>query len=134
MAELEQALHDILAADANVAAVIGTRIYPDTLPPKALLPAVTYSRVSALRVSALAADTGLVWPARMQISCWAGSKLALLDLVTKVRHALQRLAPGIYSAVSIDAVFLAAEGPDLYEPDALLYQRPLDFTVAYTEV
>lgn len=131
MAELELAVYDRLRADAAVSALVGTRIHPNVLPAGSTLPAITYFRVSATRVGALGADSGLA-QARMQVSCWASTNLGMTALAKAVRDALKRLAPGAYSGVTIEAIF-QDDGPDIYEPDSQTYQRPLDFLVWFQE-
>lgn len=133
MADLEEALRDVLVGTPAVTAIVGTdpgsRIYPLTRPPKSALPALTYGRVSTTRISSFASDTGLL-RARIQVSVWAETMAAVWDLATVVIAALKRLTGSVGSpAVAIDTVLLVNEGPDIYEPDASLYQRPLDFEV-----
>ncbi len=70
---IEDAIKAVLLADADVAAIAGSRVWPMKLPQSATLPAVVYQRVSTTRE-----DFGLRGPvgptrSRVQLSCWAAT-------------------------------------------------------------
>jgi len=82
-----EALYSILSNDAEVAALISTRIYPNLLPESATLPALTYQELTALRQYVLTGPVGMV-RFRFQINCWASTYASADELSIEVRKAL----------------------------------------------
>lgn len=132
---IETELYTRLTTHAGLSALIGTRAYPLHLPQKPTLPAVTYARVSATRVSAMGADTGLVRP-RFQIDVWAekyitqGAKTGAREVAEQVRAALQRWSTASGTIVQ-DTYFL--NEVELFEPDTETWHIALDFEINYEE-
>ena len=132
---IETELYTRLTTHAGLSALIGTRAYPLHLPQKPTLPAVTYHRVSAIRVSAMGADTGLVRP-RFQIDVWAeeyitqGATTGAREVAEQVRAALQRWSTSSGTIVQ-DSYFL--NEVELFEPDTELVHIALDFEINYEE-
>lgn len=77
----------ILQNDANVSALVSTRIYPLRMPQGGSLPSVVYQRVSTDPVVSLDGDSNLD-NVRVQFTCWATSYSGALDLAGKVRDAI----------------------------------------------
>ena len=81
---IEQALQVYLKADADVAALVSTRVYPALAPQDAALPYITYERVSTQRLMTHDGQNGLIGP-RIQIDCWASTYGGAKTLADKVR-------------------------------------------------
>lgn len=131
MARLEAAIYSILSNDANVIAIVSTRIYPLLLPQDADLPALTYSRISTERESAFMTDPGLS-TARIQIDVWAETVADMMNLSEKVRAALHRYTPGTAGGCQIVESHIDNE-ISLYEPDTEVYHMVIDFMILHVE-
>lgn len=77
-----------LAADATVAGLVGTAIYGDDVPQDAAPPFVALQLISAPRQYVLAGSTGHARP-RVQVDCWAATKLAAIEIADAVTAALE---------------------------------------------
>lgn len=116
-------IHRRLAQDGAVVDLIGTRIYPLFLPQNGLLPAVTYIRISGVRVGSLS-GAGPLSNQVFQIDCWAKSYGAAMELGAAVR-----------AAMTDNAVFrcLPVGERDAYEPDTEIYHYSIDYSLWYAE-
>ena len=56
----------------DVVSLVGTRVYPLKLPAQAVMPAITYQRISGPKPIATQADEGPTH-ARIRINCWAST-------------------------------------------------------------
>lgn len=127
---IEESLFTRLSTHAGLSALVSARIYPLILPQKPTLPAVTYTRVSGERVSAMGADTVIARP-RFQVSCFASTYASARAVAAQVRAALQRWR-GTVGGVVIQDSFIESE-IDLYEDDTKLYHTALDFEIIHEE-
>ena len=121
----EQAIFDQLTAIP----ALGGRVYPLKLPQNVLYPAVSYQRISGLRISAFKRDATPV-DATIQVDIYGEHGKgyeAFESIVQSVRAALQRQASG--NAIDM---FLTAERDD-YEEDTELYRKAYDVRVWYRE-
>ena len=122
---------------AGLSALVSDRIYPVTMPQEVEMPAVSYRRVSAERISAMGVDTGLV-RARFQVDCWSGEHsdgtVGTFDeakaVAKQVRLALQRWRNT--SGTVVQDTFMKGE-QDLHEHDTKTYHAALDFEIIYEE-
>lgn len=126
---VESVLFDRLTDFPALQALVSTRVYPVVLKQKTTLPALSYSRVSAERASAMGVDTGNV-RARFQVDVWASSYASARDVTEQVRLALERYR-NIIGTVIEDIYFL--NDVDLYEDETSIYHVALDFEVNYKE-
>lgn len=134
MSELEPAVVAHLKAYAGLSALVGSRIYPLTMPQDATLPCVTYQRVSGIRHSAMGQDTGLA-TVRLSFSCWAATYASAKAVAKQLRLALQRCASTIGSGANTAtgvASFIETDIDD-YEPDTGYYRVILDFRISHDE-
>lgn len=76
-----------LLADASVAAVVSTRVYPLELPQDATLPAIVYSDLGGPRAHSLAGDSG-IGRARVQVDMYAATLDAANALAVLVRTCI----------------------------------------------
>ena len=56
----------------DVVSLVGTRVYPLKLPAQAVMPAITFQRISGPKAIATQADEGPTH-ARIRINCWAST-------------------------------------------------------------
>lgn len=130
MAELEEAVYSRLSTSVAVAALVSTRIYPQKIPQEAALPAVAYARISALRVKAHAAPTGLA-RARMQVMCVARSYSDVKVLATAVRKSMEGVM-GTVGGLVIQGSWLETDADEYGDAEGL-YSVRQDFMVWYRE-
>lgn len=88
MNDIGEALRTYLAADANVAAIVTSRIYADVLPQSATLPAVAYWLSSTDTMESLNAITDVA-SASFTVDCFAATRAAVVTLAETVRLVLQ---------------------------------------------
>jgi hypothetical protein len=81
-------LQRYLADDATIADLVGTRIYPVRLPQKVTFPAVSYQRISGVRIGHLHGVASAADP-RYQIDAWAQTQSAALELGAALRRRLE---------------------------------------------
>ncbi len=127
------AITDIVGSGANA------RIYPEHLPQKPTLEAITFKLVSAPRIHASGADPGIV-RSRWQIDAWAKTYRAARDLGDAIRgdgaaSAFSRWS-GTLDSTAVQDIFLENELP-LTEPGGgegdMLYRNSQDYMVHYKE-
>jgi hypothetical protein len=128
----EAVLQRILAAAPVVSNLIGSRIYPNIVPQKAPMPAVTYQQISGPRLHDMQGAVGLA-KARYQINCWAVSYAGAKELAETIRLTLN----GYRSSGVIKFIRQADEG-DLPKTlpglDQLTrYGKRLDFFIWFEE-
>lgn len=117
MAAIEQAVRDLLAANASVTALLGAgsdlRVYPQGAPQRATFPYVTYYRVSSNPGPVVSLDpirANLEW-VRLTFEAWSDVYLTAKSVDDAIRLALDGAASGdIVGCRRID-------GRDLYEPE-----------------
>lgn len=130
---LEEALYHRLANFSGLASLVSTRIYPMRLPPAAVFPAVTYQRVSGVRVQSLGGPTGLAAP-RFQISVWASSYSSAKAVATQVRLALDGFQGNMGASPYINVSGITLENDlEMIDPDTQLFHIPSDFTIWHQE-
>ncbi len=136
---IESGLRAYLMADSGVAALVADRIYPAPAPQGAVMPFVTWQRISGLRVQSLGGPSGLAQPT-IQLDCWAetGTRNETGDgygqakaLAQAVRQALDGktgiLLDGMRSAI------LLLDERDLFEGEARTVRVSMDFRIWHEE-
>lgn len=103
----EKALNALLAADAPLVAIVGTKRFPAIVPLGTALPFLRYSVVATTRTRAAASNPGLV-NVLFQIDCFADAYLAAKTLANAVRVAIERKA-GTYASVTVQDVYFENE-------------------------
>ena len=128
---IEQALRTELV---NAATTAAGRVYPQKLPQDAVLPAITYAKISAPRGYDHDGPDGLV-DARFQVSCWATTYLVVKALVAQVITVLSAFSGtmGGVGGVEVGKSFVINE-VDMLEPDVGIWHVPLDINLGYKEV
>lgn len=84
---IEEALYAHLVGTAGVAALVSTRIYPQTIPQDVALPAIAYQRISGVREYSQSGPSQLAHP-RFQLTCQAATYAGAKALANAVRAAL----------------------------------------------
>ena len=83
MTDMAEYIPAVLGTDATLAALVGSRIYPLVRPQNSALPAITYQRISAPRVTSHGGDSGLTNP-RYQFNCWSDSYLEARSMAERL--------------------------------------------------
>jgi len=96
----EAAIRSALVADANVARLLGTRIYPVIAPASAAAPFATYRRSAVQRSQSLAGPTG-VTTVLLALDLYAESYESVRELADVCRVALDG-----YGGVTADSVLV----------------------------
>ena len=130
MAELEEAVYSRLSGNVAIAAIVSTRIYPQKIPQEATLPAIAYARISAMRVKAHAAPTGLA-RARVQVDCVARSYSEVKALAAAVRKSLDGVM-GTVGGLALQGSWLETDADEYGDAEGLHSVRQ-DFMIWYTE-
>lgn len=106
---MEQALIDLLLADAGVAAIAGDRVFYRRRDRKSGLPAVVVHLIYAPDDYAMKGVTGFV-DALLQIDCWAEGPLIALDLRVAVKARLAGYIGGPFLGIFCDVIAADFEG------------------------
>jgi hypothetical protein len=121
-----KAIYNILTNDADVSAIIGTRVYPVVLPMGIDHPALVY-RISDVQ------DVGTkqaIVQKNYNVEVTVGNidYDTLGDIADKVRAALSRKT-GTYSGIQIQRSNCVANGNEGFDIDNQLYIRVLKFEI-----
>lgn len=118
MSTVEAFIYNRLAGTAEVAAIVGTRIYRIKMPDNPTLPAITYQTLSHAPTESFDGFSGLRSPV-MAIDCWARSAGAVQDLAEKVRIAFHGYK-GTASGITVQNI-LDWSHYDLYDVETDVY-------------
>lgn len=130
MADLPSAVRTRLVNDAQVSAVVGTRVYPMIRPQGSALPAIRLQFPSNSAERVLKGDEG-TQVARIQVDCFASTFGATWQLAEKAKAAL--LPPATAGGI----VFGGAEAdgptpaPGDDTPDGYIHWTRVDLLVRY---
>ena len=136
---MESDLRALVIADADVTALIGTRMFFQRIPQGQALPRIRYSHIVTQSDVHLG---GVMGEARttIQIDCYADTAAGSLDLAEKVRVALVADNGGFRTMGSTDTTQVRLTGKQDEPPfqlpdggDAWTFNRSLDFEIDYTE-
>lgn len=131
--QFEEALFAHLKACTGLKSLVDERIYPLVLPEMAVLPAITYQKISGERLHKLQGDTGFTRPV-YQLSCRAENYPQCKAAAEQVRLCLQNHSGvmGGKEGVVVDAVLLEGE-LEGYEPETGTFYISMDFQFYYSE-
>lgn len=104
----EAAIRSVLVADADVARLLGTRIYPVIAPASAAVPFGTYRRSAVQRQHSLSGPTGVV-TVILALDLYAESYEAVRDLADRCRRALDGWGGTSPESVEVNNVSLDNE-------------------------
>ena len=115
MTNAEQAMFAALSGASAVTALVGTRIYPVTIPAGKSLPAITYFRVSGTPERRLNNGGSSGQRVRVQVDCWATT------------YAAAKSAAAAVQTAAIAAGFAFVQDRDLHEEDLNIFRVSMDF-------
>lgn len=130
MAEIEEVIVTKLTAHVGLAALIGARLYPLTLPQRPTLPAVTYQRISTMTVPTRDEPHASLERPRFQFNVWAASYGSARAVAQQLRAALPTLAQA--SNPRVDVAFLQ-DDQDAYEAETERWRAILDVFIWHQE-
>jgi len=84
---IDEAIYSRLNTYAGTSALVGTRIYPDILPQGVTYPAITYFRVSTVRIDNLDSFSGSA-RVRYQFDCWHTNPTTARAVRKQIRLAM----------------------------------------------
>lgn len=117
---LEQRLYAHLSADADVSALVGSRIYPLVMPQGAALPAIVYQRISGVPANHAGRVPSLE-SARVQVNCYAKTYGVAKDLCDAVVWRMQQSSP-YFQCTRVNE-------RDLYDDEDRTFALALDFSL-----
>lgn len=135
MKDIRPALRAFLLADAGIAAVVGTRVYPIKIPQGIKLASIVYTRISGPGDYFMEGPSGLVRH-RLQLDSWAPTADAATALANLVKDRVDGYS-GVMGtggiAVNVQGVFQTDLRED-YDDTAALHRCGRDFMFAYEEL
>lgn len=139
MADIGVALRAKLVGTSAVAALLGTRVYPDHIPQTTTVPAAVYYAISGVEEGSLTGNVGLSH-VRLQVDSYAATRLAANVLATAIRDAVtsQTGSRGTWGTVSVCGCSVAGgerhdEQPKADGSDEPFYITSRDFLVSFIE-
>jgi hypothetical protein len=134
LADLRPALRAYVLADAAVAALCGTRMYPGALPQGVTAPSLVYQEVASSGDHHTAGPSGLA-RTRMQVTAWARS----WDLADQLARAVKARLDGMAGAAGSGDAAVTVQGAffdgsrDIADDQAKLCGKAMDFIVWFVE-
>ncbi len=88
--EINTALFTYLSGYAGLTALVGKRIYPDSLPQSSKYPAISYQQVSETEVDTFNQPATIIGPI-YQFNCWADTRAEAKAVAKQLRLAFKNL-------------------------------------------
>lgn len=104
-----------------LSALVAGRAYPDVAPSAAALPRIVYQQVGGQAITYTEGTLPDKENARMQVACWAATRLEAIELMKQAEAAL--LAAPVIQVEALGARQSA------FEPDTGLYCSRQDFSI-----
>lgn len=131
---IQPGLIDYMLADASIAAIVGSRIYPIKMPQGVTAASVVMNRISGLGDHHMQGPSGLSRP-RMQIDSYAPTFQAAVTLANAVKERIDGAA-GTFGTgsdiVEVQGIFFDTE-EDRYDDSADLFRVRQDYFIFYDE-
>jgi hypothetical protein len=133
---LEAGIHQLVAADAGVRALIGApaRFYPVLVPDDPVYPCASFQVISDTPVDLLD-GTLTIGPMRLQVDTWSGGIANASYASAKAVQAAIRAVLESFTGALPDGTFVnyihVAMARDLYEQDARCYRTSTDFMILF---
>jgi Protein of unknown function (DUF3168) len=128
--DIRPALRTFLLADAPIAAVVATRVFPVVLPQGERGASIVCTRVSGMGDHTTLGPSGLARP-RMQIDAWAATPDEAAALANLVKDRVDGYR-GLMGTVPVQGVFFADERED-YQSDIDMHRMSRDYIIWYEE-
>lgn len=134
MKDIRPALRAFLLADAGIAAVVGTRVYPIKIPQGVNAASIVYTRISGAGDYHMAGPSGLAMP-RYQLDSWAPTADAATALANLIKDRISGFR-GVMGtgpiAVTVQGAFLLDERED-YDDTPKLHRMSRDYAIDFEE-
>ena len=131
MAQIEEVIVATLTDHVGLSALIGSRVYPDQLPQRPTLPAVTYQRVSTKFYPTRDESHASLERPRFQFDVWANSKANCRNVAQQLRSAI----PEMMQFVDLDVQFATLQNEiDVIEPQTQQFRSIIDVFIWHREV
>ena len=127
MAFLDEAIVALLKANSPINTVVGGRIYPIKAPDNAVMPMITYQRVSNLRESMITGEQPKLTETLFQLDIWVSqytgqnSGISTLRTISKNVRELLDAYRGTTSGVDIQAIMSENEFDYPWDEVAKIY-------------
>jgi uncharacterized protein DUF3168 len=133
---IEAAVFSLLTGRAELAALVGDRVYPEVAPPNCGVPFITYQRLNGDRTRSLSGPSGLA-ESTIQIDAYAltyATAHLVGDLIRKTLDGYRGVVPGVPGDTRIGSAVLK-DDRDLYDDSVqpALYRLSADFAFMHTE-
>lgn len=132
---IEQAFRGLLAANTGLTALVGSKIYPLVVPQGIPYPALVYLLVSKVPNNEACQGEGSSenpQQVRMQVSVYAERYEQIVAIDEAVRGAIDHFKGTLGNTQISSLRFLSAR--DLYEQQALVFHRAIDYRIIYTKI
>lgn len=127
---IESGLYKKVTDNVGVAAIIGKRFYPMVLPQNVVLPAASYQPIGGESNYTIGTKAAQVREPRFQISAWAVTSLASLELVRTIRTAIDH-ETGTWDDTAVRGAVFQGEPLTFYDEQAKVFQTILEIILAY---
>tara|TARA_R110001606_G_scaffold68796_4_gene157135 strand:- start:6204 stop:6611 length:408 start_codon:yes stop_codon:yes gene_type:complete len=127
--EIGKAIFNILTNNANVTAIVGTRVFPNVAAQTTQFPFIIYN-VAKADPSNTKDGVSTLDVISCMISCYSESYSSCTDLSKKVRIALDRLS-GTFASEQIQSIEFT-DYNDVFDDtsgDSGIYRKALDFNI-----
>lgn len=136
--ELNDALYSYLCSYSGLTALASTRIYPDKLPDKCPLPAVTYQLISEEETEAFRQPETDLLAAVYSLTVWASTRATANSTGKQIRKAFKNYSGTMGGAggVPVNAVRKVSRYTDVdltSEGAVIAYKDVQDFEIWYAE-
>lgn len=123
---IREGLRTFLLSDGAVAALVGKRIYPVTMPQGNRLACIVYNRVAGRGDHHMTGASGLSAP-RFQVDAWAGDPDTASNLADAAKARLDGYG-GAMGDVAVQGCFFANERDD-FDPEVGMYRSSRDYLI-----
>lgn len=123
-------LFSLITGDAEITAIVQTKVYPGMAPQKAVMPYVVYRKISNTP-NDTKSGPGDVHEYRMQIDVYTKSYSQGTELQQLMRNTLDRAERGTVAGVFLDGIrFLNEDDMHLEDPAILLFSQDYQIRIA----
>jgi len=128
--QIGKSIYNILANDSDVAALVGTRIFPNVAPQTTTFPFIIYD-VTGVQPNDTKDGASTLDTNDVMISCYSETYSQASDLAQKIRVAMDRINVGTYGGEQIQSSQFQSYN-DIFDDtsgDAGIYRKALDFEI-----
>lgn len=125
---ISETIYTKLTGHGGLSALVGARVYPSVFAQQGTLPAIRYTRISAVTPSAMGVDVGIT-DYRYQFDIVASTFASANAVLLQLKNCLQRWRS---SGDGIQDTYFLSESDD-YEPDNDQYRIRFDVRIVVEE-